>query len=101
MDGHQFRGARIHRDMMLVSSVCRRALGCEWVGGKCGTVKMGFVEEKAARGSASRRMPANFHSFESPRRLKMQRNKAVPCVFSVCSSSSLLPPIRGSLPEVC
>ena len=33
MDGHQFRGARIHRDMMLVSSVCRRALGCEW-GGK-------------------------------------------------------------------
>ena len=30
MDGHQFRGARIHRDMMLVSSVCRRALGCEW-----------------------------------------------------------------------
>ena len=33
MDGHQLRGARIHRDMMLVSSVCRRALGCEW-GGK-------------------------------------------------------------------
>ena len=32
MDGHQFRGARIHRDMMLVSSVCRRALGCEWGG---------------------------------------------------------------------
>ena len=32
MDGHQFRGARIHRDMMLVSSVCRRALGCEWEG---------------------------------------------------------------------
>ena len=32
MDGHQFRGARIHRDMMLVSSVCRRALGCEWRG---------------------------------------------------------------------
>ena len=30
MDGHQFRGARIYRDMMLVSSVCRRALGCEW-----------------------------------------------------------------------
>ena len=23
MDGHQFRGARIYRDMMLVSSVCR------------------------------------------------------------------------------
>ena len=22
MDGHQFRGARIHRDMMLVSVVC-------------------------------------------------------------------------------
>ena len=34
MDGHQFRGARIHRDMMLVSSVCRRALGCEWGGDK-------------------------------------------------------------------
>ena len=34
MDGHQFRGARIHRDMMLVSSVCRRALGCEWGGYK-------------------------------------------------------------------
>ena len=33
MDGHQFRGARIYRDMMLVSSVCRRALGCEWGGG--------------------------------------------------------------------
>ena len=33
MDGHQLRGARIHRDMMLVSSVCRRALGCEWGGG--------------------------------------------------------------------
>ena len=32
MDGHQLRGARIHRDMMLVSSVCRRALGCEWEG---------------------------------------------------------------------
>ena len=32
MDGHQFRGARIHRDMMLVSSVCRRALSCEWGG---------------------------------------------------------------------
>jgi hypothetical protein len=32
MDGHQLRGARIHRDMMLVSSVCRRALGCEWGG---------------------------------------------------------------------
>ena len=32
MDGHQFRGARIHRDMMLVSSVCRRALGCDWGG---------------------------------------------------------------------
>ena len=32
MDGHQFRGARIHRDMMLASSVCRRALGCEWGG---------------------------------------------------------------------
>ena len=32
MDGHQFRGARIYRDMMLVSSVCRRALGCEWGG---------------------------------------------------------------------
>ena len=30
MDGHQLRGARIHRDMLLVSSVCRRALGCEW-----------------------------------------------------------------------
>ena len=30
MDGHQFRGARICRDMMLVSNVCRRALGCEW-----------------------------------------------------------------------
>ena len=35
MDGHQLRGARIHRDMMLVSSVCRRALGCEWGGGWC------------------------------------------------------------------
>ena len=34
-DGHQLRGARIHRDMMLVSSVCRRALGCEWGGGWC------------------------------------------------------------------
>ena len=37
MDGHQFRGARIYRDMMLVSSVCRRALGCEWGGGKTRT----------------------------------------------------------------
>ena len=36
MDGHQLRGARIHRDMMLVSSVCRRALGCEWEGGTRG-----------------------------------------------------------------
>ena len=34
MDGHQFRGARIHRDMMLVSSVCRRARSVvsEWGG---------------------------------------------------------------------
>ena len=38
MDGHQFRGARIYRDMMLVSSVCRRALGCEWGGGKNRTI---------------------------------------------------------------
>ena len=36
MDGHQFRGARIYRDMMLVSSVCRRALGCEWGGVRTG-----------------------------------------------------------------
>ena len=45
MDGHQLRGARIHRDMMLVSSVCRRALGCEWVGGG------GRGEEEGGEGS--------------------------------------------------
>ena len=40
MDGHQLRGARIHRDMMLVSSVCRRALGCEWGGYKDGAQRV-------------------------------------------------------------
>jgi hypothetical protein len=43
MDGHQFRGARIHRDMMLVSSVCRRALGCEW--GEVARVRTRNVED--------------------------------------------------------
>jgi hypothetical protein len=46
MDWHQFRGARIHRDMMLVSSVCRRALGCEWGGERfqsCGMLFSGLL----------------------------------------------------------
>ena len=66
MDGHQFRGARIHRDMMLVSSVCRRALGCEWErdkprvaartpGGGCmGNLKPRAADSLLAMGARSR-----------------------------------------------
>ena len=50
MDGHQFRGARIHRDMMLVSSVCRRALGCEWGGVRGGR---GFAAQSTAHAPGS------------------------------------------------
>ena len=49
MDGHQFRGARIHRDMMLVSSVCRRALGCEWGGRKTRSRMRGTITEVSSK----------------------------------------------------
>ena len=58
MDGHQLRGARIHRDMMLVSSVCRRALGCEWGGGERACIILFFafatlLDRLAAHGTHS------------------------------------------------
>ena len=63
MDGHQLRGARIHRDMMLVSSVCRRALGCEW-GGK--GMMLGHSSVVSKYGAPLTRTPPR-QSFWGPR----------------------------------
>ena len=49
MDGHQFRGARIYRDMMLVSSVCRRAVSVVSGGGDKSRTRTGFLRGKATK----------------------------------------------------
>ena len=82
MDGHQFRGARIHRDMMLVSSVCRRALGCEW-GGVLRTEYQGGAGRLAGRAKArtdAARKPTSMrarYAYRAP-----QRRVSYTCVLS-------------------
>ena len=91
MDGHQFRGARIHRDMMLVSSVCRRALGCEW-GGVTNQPLYG-LSHSSTRGDETAPAPS-LHSEDRSDGM-MTREGMAGDMGAACSGDPALP-VRGS-----